>query len=77
MAPFSLYFDQAWKHGVQLALACVFTAIFWGILWLGAVLLGFIGFEWFRDMIRSEWFAWPASGLAMASARIGYQRRAR
>ncbi|ESQ88194.1 hypothetical protein ABAC460_16160 [Asticcacaulis sp. AC460] len=68
IAPYSLYFDQAWKHGVQLALAVIFTAMFWGILWLGAALLGFIGFDWFREMIESEYFSWPASGLAIAAA---------
>ncbi|ESQ74595.1 DUF4153 domain-containing protein [Asticcacaulis sp. AC402] len=68
IAPYALYFDEAWKRGVQLALAVIFTALFWGILWLGAVLLGFIGFEWFREMISNEYFAWPASGLAIAAA---------
>ncbi|EGF89774.1 hypothetical protein ABI_41970 [Asticcacaulis biprosthecium C19] len=68
IAPYALYFDEAWKRGVQLALAGLFTIMFWGILWLGATLLGFIGFDWFKTMIQNEYFAWPASGLAIAAA---------
>lgn len=68
VAPFTLYFDQAWKHGVQLALAVIFTGLFWAILGLGALLLGFIGFHWFKDLITNEYFAFPASGLALAAS---------
>ena len=31
------YFEAAWKLGVQLGLAALFTGVFWGVLWLGAV----------------------------------------
>jgi len=68
IAPYGLYFDEAWKRGVQLALSCIFTALFWGILWLGAILLGFIGFDWFKDLLTNAWFAWPVSGMAIAAA---------
>ena len=68
IAPYPVYFDQAWKHGVQLALSLLFTGLFWGILWLGAALLSFIGFTWLRDLLGKDWFALPASGAAMACA---------
>ncbi|MDV6332773.1 DUF4153 domain-containing protein [Asticcacaulis sp. 201] len=68
IAPYPLYFDEAWKRGVQLILAMIFTGLFWGILWLGAALLGFIGFTWFKDLLTNTYFAWPLSGLAIASA---------
>ncbi|ESQ83885.1 hypothetical protein AEAC466_11190 [Asticcacaulis sp. AC466] len=68
VAPYPLYFDEAWKRGVQLILAMIFTGLFWGILWLGAALLGFIGFTWFKDLLANAYFAWPLSGLAIASA---------
>ncbi len=68
IAPYPTYFDQAWKHGVQLVLSLLFTGLFWAILWLGAVLLGFIGFHWLRDLLVKDWFALPASGAAMACA---------
>ncbi len=67
-APYELYFDEAWKRGVQLILAIGFTLLFWGILWMGAALLGFIGFKWLEDLLKNEYFAFPISGLAFASA---------
>ncbi len=67
VAPFSLYFDQAWKRGVQLVLAVAFTVLFWAILWLGAALLGFIGFDWLKTLLENEYFIGPAIGLALAA----------
>ncbi|MFO0318379.1 MAG: DUF4153 domain-containing protein [Hyphomonadaceae bacterium] len=67
-APYELYFDEAWKRGVQLILAIGFTLLFWGILWMGAALLGFIGFKWLEDLLKNEYFAFPITGLAFASA---------
>lgn len=72
IAPYATYFDEAWKRGVQLALSIVFTVMFWGILWLGATLLGFIGFTWLKDLLQNEYFAWPITGLAIAvSVHLG------
>ena len=72
IAPYGLYFDQAWKRGVQLALAILFTLLFWAILWLGAALLGFIGFTWFKTMLENTYFAWIATGIALAvSVNLG------
>jgi Domain of unknown function (DUF4153) len=68
IAPFETYFDEAWKRGVQLALAILFTLLFWGILWLGAALLGFIGFKWLGDLLKNEYFSWPVTGLAFGAA---------
>lgn len=68
IAPYGLYFDEAWKRGVQLALSVLFTALFWAILWLGATLLGFIGFSWFKDLLGNEYFSWPVTGLAIAAS---------
>jgi Domain of unknown function (DUF4153) len=68
IAPYETYFDEAWKRGVQLALAIAFTLLFWGILWLGAALLGFIGFNWLKDLLRNAYFAGAATGLAFGAA---------
>ena len=68
IAPYATYFDQAWKHGVQLLLALLFTGLFWVIFLLGAELLNFIGFTWLRDLIGKDWFMLPATGAAMACA---------
>ena len=67
-APYELYFDEAWKRGVQLVLAIGFTLLFWGILQLGAALLGFIGFKWLQELLQNEYFGLPITGLAFASA---------
>ncbi len=67
-APYELYFDDAWKAGVQLILAIGFTLLFWGILQLGAALLGFIGFKWLHELLQNAYFGFPITGLAFASA---------
>src|SRR5689334_9852576 len=38
VATYPRYFDVAWKHAVQLALAALFVGLFWVLLWLGAAL---------------------------------------
>jgi hypothetical protein len=68
IAPYETYFDEAWKRGVQLGLAILFTMLFWGILWLGAALLGFIGFDWLKDLLGERYFAMPMVGLAFGTA---------
>ncbi|CAM3207308.1 DUF4153 domain-containing protein [Asticcacaulis taihuensis] len=68
IAPYALYFDEAWKRGVQLVLSGLFTILFWAILFLGAGLLGFIGFHWFKDLLMNAYFAWPVTGLAIAAS---------
>jgi Domain of unknown function (DUF4153) len=68
IAPYETYFDEAWKRGVQLALAILFTLLFWGILWLGAALLGFIGFDWLTQLLTNEFFALPITGIAFGAA---------
>ncbi|OYW80088.1 MAG: DUF4153 domain-containing protein, partial [Asticcacaulis sp. 32-58-5] len=65
IAPYSLYFDEAWKRGVQLCLCILFTLLLWGILWLGAALLGFIGFDWFKKLLEQAYFSFPITGLAL------------
>ena len=68
IAPYELYFDEAWKRGIQLALALLFTALFWGILWLGATLLSFIGFTWLATLLREPYFFFPVGGMAFGTA---------
>jgi hypothetical protein len=68
IASYGAYFDAAWKLGVQLALAVAFVAVFWGVLWLGAVLFGLIGLKFLETLIQKAWFAIPATTLAVAVA---------
>ncbi|HEX3653792.1 MAG TPA: DUF4153 domain-containing protein [Rhizomicrobium sp.] len=68
MASYPTHFDVAWKLAVQLALAAVFVAAFWLILWLGAGLFQLIKLNFFERLIEHRWFAIPASALAAAAA---------
>ena len=36
IARYEIYFDTAWKLGIQLALSLLFVGVFWGVLELGA-----------------------------------------
>ncbi|HXC57469.1 MAG TPA: DUF4153 domain-containing protein [Rhizomicrobium sp.] len=67
-ASYAAYFDAAWKLGVQLALALAFVAVFWGVLWLGAVLFNLINLKFVETVIEKSWFAIPATTLATAAA---------
>lgn len=66
VATYSTHFDVAWKLGLQGALAIVFVGVFWGVLELGAELFSLIGIGFFRKLIEHDWFAIPATTLAIA-----------
>lgn len=68
IASYAAYFDAAWKIGVQLALAVAFVGVFWGVLWLGAVLFNLINLKFLETLIEKSWFAIPATTLATAAA---------
>lgn len=68
IAPYPVYFDTAWKAGVQLALSGAFTGAFWLLLLLGGGLFSMIGLNFLRDLIGQEWFAIPATTLIFAAA---------
>ncbi|MEC4592855.1 MULTISPECIES: DUF4153 domain-containing protein [Nitrospirillum] len=62
------HFDTAWKQGVQAALTVVFVAVFWGVLYLGAGLFNLLKVTFFERLIQHDWFAIPATTLAIAGA---------
>ncbi len=68
IAPYPVYFDTAWKAGVQLALSGAFTGAFWLLLLLGSGLFSMIGLDFLRTLIGQEWFSIPATTLAFAAA---------
>jgi hypothetical protein len=80
IAPYPAYFDIAWKHGLQLVLACAFTGVFWALLWLGAILFKLIGLSFIADIISKPWFFMPANSTVFAAAvhltdvRVGLTR---
>ncbi len=77
VASYGAYFDAAWKLGVQLALAFAFVGVFWGVLWLGAVLFNLIDLKFLETLIEKAWFAIPATALATAAAIHATDVRAR
>ena len=66
VAPYALYFDTAWKAGVQLALTVGFIGVFWILLQLGAALFRVIGLEFLENLIRQDWFYIPVTALVFA-----------
>lgn len=68
IAPYPLYFDAAWKNGVQLALAVAFVGVFWAVLLLGAALFNVIGIEFVGKTIAKPWFWIPATWIVFAGA---------
>lgn len=68
IATFPTYFDVAWRHATQLALAFLFTAVFFGLLWLGVELFDLIQIRFPRQLLESSWFWIPAMTVAFAMA---------
>ena len=68
VARYRTYFDVAWKNGVQLALSLLFTGAFWLLLWLGASLFELLKIDLIFQLIRSDWFSYPATMVAFALA---------
>lgn len=68
IAPYPVYFDTAWKAGVQLALSAAFVGAFWLLLLLGSGLFRMIGLDFLHRLIQQEWFSIPATTLAFAAA---------
>lgn len=65
---YPLYFDCAWKAGVQLALSLGFTGALWILLRLGGSLFSMIGLSFVQDLLDEEWFSIPITALAFAIA---------
>lgn len=61
-------FEDAWRHGFQLALAIAFTAVFWGVLRLGGALFALIGVKGFDELLSKTWFISPVTAAAFAGA---------
>lgn len=61
-------FLASWRNAIIFAATLLFTAIFFGILQLGAALFDLLGTEFFTRLLREEWFWLPALTLASALA---------
>lgn len=83
IASYPTYFDRAWRHAFQAALALGFAGALWTVLWLGAYLFALIGVQAFIDVLRIDLFAWTittvgvALGVQLTDASSGLTRGAR
>lgn len=68
IAPYPLYFDVAWKAGVQLALSVGFTGALWLLLLLGAGLFYLIGIRAFGNLLAEPWINLPLTSVIFALA---------
>lgn len=68
IARFATYFDETWKHGVQLALSILFTGAFWLLLVLASALFSMIGVDAIKKLIEGAWFGFPATAVMFAAA---------
>ncbi|TWB63385.1 DUF4153 domain-containing protein [Nitrospirillum viridazoti] len=62
------HFDTAWKQGMQAILVAVFVGVFWLILSLGGGLFALLKITFFERLIAHDWFAIPATTLALSCA---------
>jgi len=68
VATYRSYFDFAWKHGVQIVAAGLFTVAFWLTLVLGNALFKLIKIEIIQTIISKDWFFVPATAIVVAIA---------
>ena len=68
IASYPAYFESGTKLAVQFAATIAFVLVFWGVLWLGAVLFNLIKLDFLETLIQKDWFAIPATTLASAAA---------
>jgi Domain of unknown function (DUF4153) len=68
VASYPQYFETAWKLELQILLTVMFVGLFWLLLWLGAELLELIKIGFLRRLIGHDWFAFPATALALSTA---------
>lgn len=68
IATFPTYFDVAWRHATQLALACLFIGVFVGLLFLGAALFELIKVDFLSRLLRKSWFWHLAITLSFGAA---------
>lgn len=71
-APYAELFEHVWQNGLTLAVAGLFTGIGWLLLHLWASLFALIDITFFREVFRSDPFAYLATGaLAGLGILIG------
>lgn len=68
-------FRLAWRNGGLCASAAGVTALFWIVLFAGAMLMDIIGIGFIRELIAKPIFAFPVTGMIVAAAfALGHTR---
>lgn len=67
---YDVLFIYSWRNFLVAALSALFVLAFWLILMLWAQLFKSIGIDFFRDLFKEEWFAFPVLGFAAGLAVI-------
>ncbi len=67
-APYPVYFNLAWHHGIQAGLGLAFLGAFWAVFALGAWMFKTIGIAFFLDLFEVQIFVWVASTTLFAIA---------
>lgn len=68
-ASYPCLYAHAWQNALTLALAVLFTAISWMVLWLWGALFALVKIEFFRELFREDAFVYLATG-AMAGLGV-------
>lgn len=68
VASYPRYFEAAWRLAIQLAVAALFTAVFWGLLWLGVELFRLVRIELLARLVKNDWFWIPVTSTVLALA---------
>jgi hypothetical protein len=68
LASYQTYFEVAWKHAVQVALAFVFVGALWALLFLGAGLFDLIKIDFVSKLLKKPLFWIPVTAVGTAYA---------
>ena len=62
---YSGLFLWSWRNFLTLGLSSLFVGCSWLVLFLWAQLFNAIGIEFFKDLFKEEWFAYPVNTLVL------------
>jgi len=70
---YSSLFKLSWRNFIIFGECWLFVLIFWGILHLGAGLFSVLEIEFFKELLKKDWFVIPVLNLAFGFAIIVFR----
>ncbi|WP_105175154.1 DUF4153 domain-containing protein [Pseudoalteromonas sp. T1lg122] len=70
---YSTLFKLSWRNFIIFGECWLFVGIFWGILNLGAGLFAVLEIEFFKELLKKDWFVIPVLNLAFGFAIIVFR----